>query len=192
LNGFDRPKIKETDDLSNNRSSDNLHRSFKPGDRSNILTDRSNNAVERGENPANNGDNPAGGSDNPADGGDSPPDGGDRPLPGDGTIPDRETLSQAGGEAYKNNLTRAGHEFQKHGNRSSGVWETPKGNTEQLNADGQRTLDGIIDSPDAEWQTRHHARFGDIVEARTQDGRGARWSSDGQRFHCFLDPETDR
>jgi hypothetical protein len=52
--------------------------------------------------------------------------------------------------------------------------------------EGQSQLDEIINSPDTSWETRHHARFGDIIEGKLPDGRAARWSSDGN-FIGFIE-----
>ena len=115
----------------------------------------------------------------------------ERKRPGSGDIPDARILSKAGEEPFRNDLTRAGHSFQEHGNRTSGIWEKPKGNPEELSKRGQDNLDHIINAKDTQWVARHHVRFGNIVEGRLPDGRGARWSADGKKFHGFLDPDKE-
>lgn len=107
--------------------------------------------------------------------------------PGNGNIPEAAVLAKAGEEPDKGDLTRAGRAFQKHGDRSK-MWDKPKGNPEALNKTGQEKLEDIIHSPDARWQTRHHFRVGNVIEARLPDGRGARWSDNGQKLEGFLDP----
>lgn len=114
--------------------------------------------------------------------------------PGTGEIPQADVLSKAGQEPDKGDLTRAGREFYKHGKRYPEVWGLPEGNAETLNNCGQERLDSIISSPDTQWNTRHHARFGYVVEGQLPDRRGARWSADGRKFECFcfLDPPRTR
>lgn len=45
----------------------------------------------------------------------------------------------------------------------------------------------ILTSPGASTTQRHHARFGEVIEIRSPDGRGLRFDSDG-RFIGFLEP----
>lgn len=108
--------------------------------------------------------------------------------PGVGNIPKAAELSGAGQAPDTGAFTRAGRAFQKHGSRNPNTWGKPKGSPADMNSTGQGILDNIINSPDTSWQTRHHARFGDVVEGRLPDGRGARWSGDGRNFHGFLEP----
>lgn len=106
------------------------------------------------------------------------------------TIPNSttpETLRDAGQATDKGGFTKAGRAYQKHGSRNPSRWGAPTGKPEAVNEMGQRHLDQIIDAPDTQWTTRHHARFGDILEGRLADGRGARWSIDGQTFYGFLE-----
>jgi hypothetical protein len=100
-------------------------------------------------------------------------------YPGDGNIPDKNTLSDAGKELDRGGYTQAGRSYQKHASRDPGKWGPPKGNTDVINQEGQSQLDEIINSPDTSWETRHHARFGDIIEGKLPDGRAARWSTNG-------------
>lgn len=182
MSGIDKPKTKETDASRRQPASDALHRSFKPGGDHQTPHEAEKAKVgSRAEGKLHE-------SFKPGERGDKSVTQTERLHPGDGKIPDKETLSKAGEEPHRNGLTRAGHAFQKHGDRSSGIWEKPKGNPEQLNKTGQRTLDGFINAPDAQWTARHHKRFGNIVESRQPDGRGARWSADGKHLHGFLDP----
>lgn len=183
MSGIDKPKMKEADASRQRSASDALHRSFKPGGDHRTLREadkakagsRSEGNLHESFKPGERGDNSAGQA--------------DRLHPGDGKIPDKETLSKAGEEPFRNGLTRAGHSFQEHGDRSSGIWEKPRGNPEQLNATGQRTLDSVINAPDAQWTVRHHRNYGYIVESRLPDGHGARWSADGKHLYGLLDPK---
>ena len=119
--------------------------------------------------------------------------------PGVGDTPDSATLSDAGraldkGAVKKKDgtiigFTRAGRAIQKHGSRSPEVWGDPAGKSPtELNASGQAVVDQIANSPDTVWTARHHTRFGDVLEGKLPDGRGARWSGDGKKFHGFLEP----
>ena len=110
------------------------------------------------------------------------------PQPPVGQIPDKNVLLTSGASVDANGLTASGRAFQKHGSRNPGLWGIPKGNQGDLNKDGQDILSMIVNSPDTIWQVRHTGRFGYVVEAKLPDGRGARWSANGDKFIGFLDP----
>jgi hypothetical protein len=99
-----------------------------------------------------------------------------------------EGLIEAGNAPDKGGLTAAGRALQKHGSREGSVFPKATGNSASINAQGESVLKGIVTHPDVISTTRHHARFGDILEYKIPGGQGARFSSDGKTFIGFIEP----
>ena len=78
--------------------------------------------------------------------------------------------------------TKIGRALQKHGSRPGSKFPTATGNPASINQQGERILNSILNNPAATSSTRHHARFGNILEIKTPGGRGARFSADGKTF----------
>ncbi|MBC6479120.1 MAG: hypothetical protein GDA56_16495 [Hormoscilla sp. GM7CHS1pb] len=98
-------------------------------------------------------------------------------------------MSQAGLAPDKGGLTKAGRAFEKHAQRAPQIWGSLQGDVQMKNQRGQGILEEIINSPDTEWSQRHHAMLKkEILEGKLPDGRGARWSANGDEFICFLSP----
>jgi len=100
--------------------------------------------------------------------------------------PSIDDLSRAASTPDRNGFTRAGRNLQKRNDRES-VFSGAGNNPANLNRQAQFIVDDILTSPGTTSVNRHHARFGDITEMRAPDGRGVRFSRDGQ-FINFLDP----
>jgi hypothetical protein len=83
--------------------------------------------------------------------------------------------------------TFAGRALEKHGSRPGSAFPTARGNPDAINAQGRQVVQDILEDPGSVAQTRHHARFGDVVEVRAPDGRGVRYGADGS-FLGFLEP----
>jgi len=104
-----------------------------------------------------------------ADGADTPA---NTPDPASGSDPDR------GG------LTTAGRAQQKHGDREGSAFDPATGTRQDKNAQGQRTVDSIVNSPD---RVDKPNRFGGIDVLQGPGERGARFGPDG-KFTGFLEP----
>ena len=87
----------------------------------------------------------------------------------------------------KNGLSAAGRAAQKHGDRAGSSSSKVSGNSESINAQGEKLLNEIITNPAVESVVRNHARFGKVLEFRVPGGQGARFSSDGKKFIGFLE-----
>lgn len=81
-------------------------------------------------------------------------------------------------------LTKAGRAQQKHGDRSGSAFDPAKGTPADKNAQGQQTLDTIVNSPDKVQET--NGRGGTDVR-QSPDGRGARFDDKG-KFTGFIEP----
>lgn len=96
----------------------------------------------------------------------------------------KQQLSDAGRVVDKGgDLTKAGRAVQKHGSRPGSIFPAPKGNPTEINAQGQRILDDILNSPE---QTKIRNRHGGL-DIHGPDGRGARFDKDNN-FVGFLEP----
>lgn len=86
--------------------------------------------------------------------------------------------------AKSGNFTVAGRALQKHGSRDGSAYPSAKGTPAQINEQGQKILDGIINAPNA--SVKEGNRFGgfDVI---APDGRGARFDPQGN-FRGFLEP----
>jgi RHS repeat-associated protein len=104
-----------------------------------------------------------------AEGADSPS---NPPDPSSGSDPDR------------GDLTKAGRAQQKHGDRAGSAFDPARGTPQDKNAQGQRTLDSIVNSPDRVDRPNRHGGT-DVLER--PGGRGARFGRDG-KFTGFLEP----
>ncbi len=94
------------------------------------------------------------------------------PDPASGSDPDRE------------DLTKAGRAQQKHGDRVGSAFDPAKGTPQDKNAQGQSTVDSIVNSPDRVDKPNRHGGI-DVLQGPGQ--RGARFGPDG-KFTGFLEP----
>lgn len=97
-------------------------------------------------------------------------------------------LIKAGNQIDKGGeLTKAGRSLQKHGSRPNSQYPKPTGSISDKNALGNQVLQSILNDPKATHITRHHARFGDVLEIISSNGMGARFSANGKTFIGFLE-----
>ncbi len=87
----------------------------------------------------------------------------------------------------KGGLTKIGRALQKHASRSGSKFGQATGSTASLNAQGEKVLKEILKNPASTTTTRHHARFGDILEIKAPNGQGVRFSKDGKKFIGLLE-----
>ena len=67
------------------------------------------------------------------------------------------------------------------------LFHKQRGNVTSMNAQGESVLRNILSHPEATNATRHHARFGNIMEIKTPNGQEARFSEDGTVFHGLIE-----
>jgi len=99
--------------------------------------------------------------------------------------PDPESANEID-PAEDGELTRAGRAQQKHGDREINAFDPAKGSPGNKNAQGQRTLEEIMNSPDRVDEI--HTKYGTDV-CQVPDGRGARFGTDG-KFIGFIQPRA--
>jgi RHS repeat-associated protein len=96
---------------------------------------------------------------------------GPRPL----TDGERQALADAGKAPDQGGRTAAGRAGEKHGSRPGSAFPPTKGPPSAINAQGQKTLEGIVRNPDSTVQVDDRGRTTVIAP----DGRGARFNPDG-------------
>ena len=100
-------------------------------------------------------------------------------------------MCQSGTIVDKGDLTKAGRSLQKHGARIDSAFPKPTGNTAEINFQGQKILEEILNHPEKSVYVRSDAssRMGhEVIDVRLPDGRGARFTKDGKEMICFLEP----
>jgi RHS repeat-associated protein len=104
-----------------------------------------------------------------------------------GSVKGGANLIKAATAPSKGGLTAVGRALQKHGSRPGSLFPKVTGNTASINAQGETMLKTIINNPSVTTVTRHHARFGNIMEIKVPNGQGARFSADGKTFYGFIE-----
>ncbi|QTA87441.1 hypothetical protein [Desulfonema magnum] len=99
----------------------------------------------------------------------------------------KDDLLMSAGLPNRSELTKAGRALQKHGNRTSSAFPKVSGNPEEIDRVAQGVVKAILNTPNCSHTCRRHARFGEITDIRTPDGRGIRYDADGN-FIGFLEP----
>ena len=84
-------------------------------------------------------------------------------------------------------LTKAGHALQKHANRADSAFPRVNGNAAALNNAAQQQVDDILTSPGSTMIERETGRFGQVIDVYAPDGRGVRYTTEGE-FVGFLEP----
>ena len=101
-------------------------------------------------------------------------------------------MSHAGTFHDRGGLTKAGRALDKKASRVGSVFPKPKGNVHEINAQGQKMLDEILNHPDKTIMVRNEAtaRMGyEVIDIRLPDGRGARFTKNGKEMICLLEPK---
>ena len=101
---------------------------------------------------------------------------------------DRQKLLNSGNQSDKGGeLTKTGRALEKHGSRIGSIYPQATGNVANKNALGNKTLESILNNPNATSVIRYHAMYGNILEIKIPGGMGARFSADGSTFIGFLE-----
>jgi hypothetical protein len=98
-----------------------------------------------------------------------------------------DELSEAASEEGRGEMTRAGQNLQKHGDRHGSIFPKPTGSSADINQRAQDIVDDILTNPKSTTTTGTEPRFGEVIEIREPSGRGVRYSRDGKFLH-FLEP----
>jgi hypothetical protein len=75
----------------------------------------------------------------------------------------------------------------KHGYRESSVFSKPSGNPAQVNEQGQKILEMILNHPDKKIIAQEFKRYGKIIDIHAPGIGGVRYTTSGN-FIGFLEP----
>jgi RHS repeat-associated protein len=84
-------------------------------------------------------------------------------------------LLKAGNAMDRGGFTAVGRALQKHGSRAGSKFPKATGTASAINAQGETVLRGILTNPNTTVVSRHHARFGNVIEYKLPGGQGARF-----------------
>ena len=99
-------------------------------------------------------------------------------------------MSHAGTLHDRGGLTKAGRAMQKHSERINPTFPKPTGSAHEINMQGQRVLDKILNHPDKQIILDESARSKELViDIFIPNGHGARFSRDGKKMIGFLEPK---
>lgn len=100
-------------------------------------------------------------------------------------------MSHSGTQIDKGELTKAGRALQKKTGRADSVFPKAKGNTAEVNLQGQKVLDDILNHPDKTVHFPDHLtdKYGvELVDIFAPGKGGARFTRDGKEMIGFLEP----
>jgi RHS repeat-associated protein len=100
---------------------------------------------------------------------------------------DIDDLIKAASKIDKGLLTKVGRALQKHGSRPNSKFPKATGNPANMNVQGEKVLKDILSNPSSTATTRHHGRFGEILEIKAPNGQGVRFSKSGDKFIGFIE-----
>ncbi len=103
------------------------------------------------------------------------------------SIPNIDKLLEAGKAADRAGLTKAGRGLAKHGGRESVVFPKPTGSIAQINEQGQKILEGILNHPEKSVFERPHREFGKVIDIMIPGRGGVRFTVNGEMIG-FLEP----
>ncbi|MBX8547547.1 hemagglutinin repeat-containing protein [Pseudomonas cichorii] len=84
-------------------------------------------------------------------------------------------------------LSLAGRALQKHGSREGSAFPSVKGSPSEINAQGQKIADEILNNPASTVTHKDTGRFGKVMDIVAPDGRGLRYDANG-KFIGLLEP----
>ena len=83
-------------------------------------------------------------------------------------------------------LTKAGRALQKHAQRPDSPYPPVQGGPQQINAQAQEIVRGILNNPAAQFQTAPHRQFGKVLQITAPGRRGLQYTADGKTLIGFL------
>ncbi|QVL55053.1 MAG: hypothetical protein KFB95_06975 [Simkaniaceae bacterium] len=98
-------------------------------------------------------------------------------------------MSHAGTFHDRGKLSYAGRALEKKAGRVGSVFPKPKGTPHEINMQGQRVLDDILNHPDKCILKEPHLNFGEVLDICHPNGHGARFTTDGKKMIGFLEPK---
>lgn len=96
-------------------------------------------------------------------------------------------LAEAGKAVDRAGFTKAGRGFMKHGYREGSIFQKPTGNPAQINEEGQKMLESILNHPEKKVVYKNTSNFGEVMDVHAPRIGGARFNSSGEMIG-FLEP----
>ena len=97
-------------------------------------------------------------------------------------------LAETGKAIDRAGFTKAGRGLMKHGYREGRAFPKPTGNPAQVNEQGQKVLESLLNHPEKIVYERPHPDFGKVIEVAVPGKGGARFTADGKEMIGFLEP----
>ena len=101
---------------------------------------------------------------------------------------DFDKLAEAGKIIDRSGLTKAGRALAKHGGREGSAFSKPKGTPAQINQQGQKILEEILNHPYKNIVEGFYERYGNVIDIEVPNFGGIRYSKNGN-FIGFLEPK---
>ena len=99
-------------------------------------------------------------------------------------------MSYAGTFHDRCGLTKAGRALEKKAGRVGSVFPKPSGTPADINLQGQRVLDEILNHPGKRATFEYSPTIqNETLTIRLPDGRGARFTKDGKEMIGFVEPK---
>lgn len=96
-------------------------------------------------------------------------------------------LAEAGKAVDRAGFTKAGRGLIKHGYREGSIFPKPTGNPSQVNEQGQKILESILNHPEKKVVYKNTSNFGEVMDVHAPGIGGARFNSAGEMIG-FLEP----
>jgi hypothetical protein len=96
-------------------------------------------------------------------------------------------LAEAGKTVDRAGFTKAGRGLMKHGYREGSIFPKPTGNPAQVNEQGQKMLESILNHPEKKVVYKNTSNFGEVMDVHAPGIGGARFNSAGEMIG-FLEP----
>ena len=99
-------------------------------------------------------------------------------------------MSHSGTFHDRGGLSKAGRALEKKGGRVDSVFPKPSGNVHEVNSQGQKVLDEILNHPDKKVVFEYSPTLNnETLTIRLPDGHGARFIKDGKEMIGFVEPK---
>ncbi len=98
-----------------------------------------------------------------------------------------DKLLEAGKAPDKGGYSKAGRSLTKKSYRENSIFPRPSGSIEQINNQGEKVLEEILNHPEKIITHEVRPRFGEVIEVTIPENGGARFSI-SEEFICFIEP----
>ena len=104
------------------------------------------------------------------------------------TLPSDDELHAAGELSDRAGFTQARRAWAKYGGRPKSAFQHPTWNPHSINQQGSEEVQVIPNDPASTKQIRQTTMYRNVIDVSPSDGRGLRYSGEGQKLLGFLEP----